>query len=565
MDQAGRILLSDQEQESYFRMLWWLRSNPVHRVYLLYGIILAPHQRITYRVMNEVLRMGLKLSRGMSKSFLDGLYLVDKTLINDKASAVVLTRGFRGGKLVLSEACEKVIAGQLASQERLEFALFSLSKPANIINRGADLWQIKWSHGSSITTGPLGPETSETSAMRGVRANTALLLDEAADIGEEHYTSVISPFGRVARDPVGDLESDSEMTYTKIESGTVRFDYQRYTRYLIECYDKMMAGDPEYAVVEFNYEDAFYYENNDRTLPVIFSYRLNLKDLFADLQSGTTSEDDFLSENKNIVQSIKDQEFSPKLIDSITGVDPTKHFNTATERQIVAMAHCPDPVVIGFDPARDSADAAWVVIRIGALRKIPVEYNDVIFAKTVFQKEYGELYKISRDLLDAFPGCLAFWMDKRGGGTAVRDIMWRPPDGRLPLYDPIDDLTPEEVRSIGVPILRVNASTAEENTIRGNFTKAQMESKRFLLPDPHVEYATVELEEISKTIVRLGKQFTYIQLGSAGNWKKYEVEERRLKKDLFSATLLGMQGIRDIVDNTKEQRTMSDEYAWVRL
>jgi hypothetical protein len=558
-----RTRLSGEEEHALFQMMWWLRAHPMHRPYLLYGLWLAPHQRIVWRALWKAMRIGLKLSRGLSKTFIDGLYVVDKSFMYSGSTSIVLTRGFRGGKLVFTESCEKIIASTLASQDKCDFALYSMVKPSNIINKGSDLWQIKFSHGSQIATGPLGHDLSETSPLRGLRANAALVLDESADIGDELYTSVISPFGRVARDPVGEDLKDEGFGYTKVESGTVRYDYQRYTKFLEECEKKMDSGDERFAVIEFNYEDAFYYEDNDKTKPIVYSYRLNLEDLFADYNSGITSYDDFMSENKNVVQKAKDQEFPPQLIESITGVDPSTIFNRANERSIKPLSVCEEPCVLGIDPARESADAAFVVARVGILRPEPVEYSDVIYAKTAFRAEFSELYKIIRQILNQYPGIMGIYMDQGGGGLEIRDRLWRPDDGLPPIYDPLDENTPEEVRSAGLPILHLDAASNEKNTTRVNFVKAQMESCRLLLPDYTVEYRDRYLDEALKATRRLGRQFTYIVSKPSGNWKKYEVGESRLKKDLFSATLLAAQGIYDCINNSSMSAQITEEYAWV--
>lgn len=559
----SRAVLSEEEERAIFRMVWWLRSHPMHRPYILYGIILAPHQRVTWRMMWQVKRMGMRLSRGLAKTMLDGLFLVDKSLLWSGASSVVLGRVFRPGKLVMKESCEKIISSNLASQEKCDFCLMSLKKPANIINKGSDLWAIEWRHGSSVVTGPLGPETGQSSAMRGVRANAALVLDEANDIGEEHYTSVISPFGRVARDPVGDLEGASDMQYTKVESGTVRYDYQRYAKYLTECEAKMIEGNPDYGVVEFNFEDCYYHEGGNKSNEIIFTYRLNLDEIFAEYNSGITSWADFLSENKNVIQFVRDQEFPPQLIDSISGVDPSIYFSVFNEHELSPLLTSPEPVVIGVDPARDSADCAFVVIRVGPLRKTPVEYSDVIYAHTMNKNEFKDMAAHLRKLLDNYPNALLVHMDKGGGGSAIRDILWRPTDGKIPLYDPNDPDTPEDVKSIGSPILRVEAATAEVNTWRGNFTKAQMESKRLLLPDTAMDFDKKDLDLAIKSIKRLGRQFTYIVVRAAGNWKKYVTGEKKLKKDLFSATLLAMQALHDVVNDPNRLNEIIEEHAWV--
>lgn len=577
--------ISKSERLKYLKVIWWLREHPVHAVWILFGLKLSPHQRITFKKMWTAKTVGLKLSRGLSKTFLDGLYLVLRAVLYKNATQIVLTRGFRGGKMVLREACQEIINSQLASQRNKSYALRCLENykktakaySVRVINKDPDMWVIRFSHGSNIQTGPLGKDIQKTSQLRGLRANTTLILDEAADIGDDLYTAVIRPFGRVGTDPVEGANENIESSLTRIESGTIKYDWQRYTRELNGIEKKFRAGDDSYAIVEFNYEDCFHWINNERpddfisdvkkllkSKKVNFTYKVNLQDIFDELSNGATSWEDFLSENKNKIQISEGTEFASHLLEMISSTEiDSKYLDTVDDQESIffdpekfdkhlfPLLTSEDPCILGVDPARESDDAAFVLVRVGPMRKCRAPFCDVINSKTFNQVEFKDLYLTIRQYLNDFPNIKKIIMDVGGGGYALRDLLWRPTDGSLPIFDPSDENTPEEVRMTGLGILQMDQSTNEKNTTRVNFVKAQMQSMKYLL-SPFMYYTgNLELDEQYRNIRRLKQQYSYIMSAPSGNFKRYYVDGK-YKKDLFSASLLAMQGVYDILYNKKE-------------
>lgn len=588
-------------RERYMRMMWWLNRHPVHRVYLLYGVTLAPHQRICFRESLSARNVIFKLSRGMSKSFMDGLILVDTATMIKGATQIVLTSGFRGGKIIIQEYCERIILGTLDGQVQKNYVLRSLdsykktprSNVTRIIRRDPDLWKILWSHGSNVQTGPLGKDVSRTSSLRGVRANKTIILDESADIPEDLYTSVIIPFGRVAINPVLGIKQkpDSRRKLTKIESGTVRYDWQRYTREIEITLKNMLAGDKGFIVLEFNYEDSFHLINNKQSVEgarnlreelkrknLVPTYMLNLESIQDEIDNPETPQEEFLAENKNIVIEALGTEFSTELMLSVVGqeIDPAYvddgdsdedsiYYNpNKFDRWLRPLTTCNDPCVLGIDPARERDDAAFVLIRIGSLRKCEAPFNDVINAKTFHKAEFSVLRDVVYDYyLARFPNIRLIVMDQGGGGLAVRDLLWRPTiPGALPIFDPSDEYTPEEVRDFGLGILRMSQATPETNTFRANYAKAQLQSSKLQFPPFELHTGNKEMDEQNRTIRRVWQQFTYVTSAPAGHWKKYTVDSKH-KKDLFSATLLALQGIYDILNGVEQEYKPVEEYAWL--
>lgn len=575
------------ERSKYLRVVWWLMNHPVEALYIMLGLKLSPHQRICFREMWFSRSVGLMLSRGLSKTFLLGCYLVLRMMLKRGAKQVALTSGFRGGKIIFREAIQPLILGTLDGQERKLYAVRCLEnyragiKVENIkvINKDPDLWAIRSAYNAHITTGPLGKEGDDGQGLRGLRGSDTLALDESKDIGDKKYNTVIRPFARVRSNPVNDYpgeEDDTQnSTFTKIEAGTVQYDWQRFTRELHFIKDRMQAGDRDYVLLEFNYEDCFHYKGNKRPLGevdireeikrghVVMPYRLNFEDLFDELQNGATSLEDFFSENKNRIQASVGNEFPVSLLQSVTGVevDP-RYIDQVTDEDslfydpqhveptLFPVLKSDDLVVIGADPARVGDDFGLVVIRPGVLRRCNAPFNDVLYAYSKNKLRFSEMADKIRETLDCYPGTKAVYLDAGGGGLAVRDELWFPDErhpglGYLPLYDPNDPDTPPTVKERGLPILRMDNATNELNTFRVNFARAQMQSKRLMIPGFLYSTGDQDLDQAYRDIRQMVRQFTYIVSEPSGNYKRYYTDNR-LKKDLFSACLLALQGIYDI-------------------
>lgn len=584
----ARVRLTKEEQLRFFRMIWWMRRYPVHAAWLLAGIQLAAHQRISFREMWHRNDIALMLSRGMSKTFLDALYAVLRATLWSHATQIALTRGFRGGKLVLREGCESIISGSLAGQNKRSYLIKCLENfkktprqsVVRIINKDPDLWSIKWSHGSDVKTGPLGKDANKSSPLRGQRATESLILDESNDIDDDMFTSVIRPFARVAPDPIGGIKKKEVSRLTKIESGTIRYDWQRYTKEIASLRKRIAEGDKSAGLVEFNYEDSFYWVDNKRPAKievdhlkkairsgeVVFTYRINLEDVMSELGT-TTSMDDFLSENKNIIQSSEGAEFSSQLLEEVSSheVDP-KYLDDLSddpdsplsnkagyERMVIPLLCSDDPCVLGIDVARESDDTAFVLMRIGSKRKCNAPFNDIVHATSINKAESRVQHGILRWYLKNFPGIVKIVMDKGGGGLWLRDLCWRPDDGGLPIYDPSDPDTPHDVKMIGNDILEMNQATNESNSFLVNFIRAQFEGRRVLIPPFLYHTGNDELDKAFRDLRKLKTQFTFVLSKASGLYKRYYVEGGR-KKDLFNAALLASKGLYDLVYAEEEKK-----------
>jgi hypothetical protein len=588
--------ISEFDRSKKFKMLWWLRRHPVHSVRILFGLDMAAHQRMAFEKMCDAESVILKFSRGGSKTFVDGLFLVRINVLYPNMTQVVLTKGYRGGKLVLREAMQPIIASSLEGQDKKLYAIKCLenyrpnstSQNVRILNKDPDLWQVRFKYNGSTTTGPLGSDASATSPLRGVRANRTLILDEANDVGFELYNSVIRPFSRVAANPIISKRRRSAVTrFTKIESGTIKYDYSRFAQEIGFVQKRFLEGMPGFWIIEFNYEDYFHfvdnikpvdYQKNVRELikngTIVFNYLINLPDMMDELLSGATSMEDFNSENKNIMQGSAGSEFSSELLDSITNIEVEVKFLDKVDdedsifydpnfhdKTLFPLLQTDDPCILGVDPAKENDDAAFVLQRLGEYRKCKAPFNDIINCSTWHNLTYEKIAAKIREYLRKFSGIKYVYMDQSGGGLAVLEYLMKSDAfDSLPLYDPNYEMTPAEVKQNGLPILRLDAATNDKNTFRVNYVKAQMQSRRYLLPGFLYYTGQLEMDEQYRYIRQLRQQFNYIVSEPSGNFRKYYTENGR-KKDLFSAALLAAQGVYDVSHN-ESQVVIHSEYSY---
>lgn len=558
--------LSPEMLLKLFEILYWCRTNPCGATFLLLGVLLrAPHQSIALELMWEVPNVILKLSRGMSKTFLQGLFAVLKTLLWSGATGVTLGAGARTGLIVLEDAMEPIIDGTLEAQEPREFARRSLKNPSKIINRERHRTSIKFGsrHTSSTTTGPLGKK-GPSSPLRGLRANSFVQGDEMALMEEEVWAPVVKPFRNVPRG-FGKERSLKNFRMHMILSGTVMYEWQMYTQILEEHETRMASGSPDHIVIEFNYEDGFYYVGNDPDAgEVAYVYVINKDAIEGDRYSGDFNLASWMAENKNVVISLAGVEFSSRLIEKCRNFE--MEAEEWKDHWLVPELSCKDPCLVGIDPARERDEFAATVLRLGEEAFIGPKYpfNHIIYSKVLQQRPFQEMADEIWDIDNRF-NVWFFMMDKGGGGSAIRDLLTYPDpnSGRTPIYDPNDfddeddedgdNPLPQELRERGKPTLRLVDCNSERLTTWNNFIKAQMEQGKFYFVKHEQKDPNPEMHDAYRTIYLQGRQFTFIKSKAAGLWKTYFVPNRKLKKDLYSATIMVISKVYQMLQDAKRE------------
>jgi len=409
---------------------------------------------------------------------------------------------------------------------------------------------------SNVFTGPLGMHGTE-SPLRGLRANTGIALDESASINQAVRDAVIAPFSRVARDPMG-TSRVGKAPFFDIQAGTIRYDWQVYTRYVDEYGAASAEGDRTRIVVEFNYTDAFYRVDNKKDGELVFVYGINLRQIEDELERGLVDIDTFLMENKNVRVSQKDSEFPGTLIEKARQIPDD-------EVEIEAVLEYDGPCICGVDVARTSNATAFVVLALEKIRP----FDSVIFAEEMIDVPYQDQADFFYEMLNRFPGIELFVMDQGGGGLAIRDLLYKRTDGSLPIYDPEDDAVDPMLVEGGHEALRMDYASNELNTLRANFAKARMQSGKLKFATPRWNTGNDRLNAVYRSIYMLGQQFTWIRSAPSGQWKKYEVTSDHQmgvirRKDLFSGLLLALDEVRvRNVGDVEVQDRVVDMGEWV--
>jgi len=143
-------------------------------------------------------------------------------------------------------------------------------------------------------------------------------------------------------------------------------------------------------------------------------------------------------------------------------------------------------------------------------------------------------------------------MDKRGGGTALRDMLREPESNNfVPIVDKVND---EKAKNIpnGRDMLRLVNASAEYNTVTVSKVKAMMQSKKLYMPRMVSIHPNEELNTVYSDLLALRGQFGKIKSRPVGGgWRKYYVPDHKSTdeslekgyKDLFSSTMYAVDAL----------------------
>lgn len=580
-------------------MVHFYRRHPVLAVRDILGLpVSSPHFRISLRAAWFCDHSILLLSRGMMKSTINAIISILKSILYPNRTQLVLGPQFRQGRMIFEDAgIDKILSDRMGMQiHRRGFGNQSCQTPNKVINKGTnDIWRVKFRNGSQIVTGPLGKKGN---SLLGLRAND-IRLDEMRDFTKYQVTKVIHPFANVLADPFSNAaENESFEGNTFMYGGTIRYTDDYYYEIIEEFREKMedaqdlktygfcpRLGRGRYCVVEFNYEDAFSLAQGTKrptqyTVEAVdeltkqkklrFYFRINIEEIEAQKFSDTVNIEDWLAENKNRPIKLGSKEFPYLLLQSIS--DEIEFDNPDMENadllfpEYLAEAHnftrsqdfvapleplleCRLPTVMGVDVATESDKFAIVVVRPGTTQGNL--FDNIVYAFAKSHMSYADMRNKLYECIDLY-NIVLFHMDKRGGGTALRDMLREPEDQARPSIvdeesDPKAILHPNRVN-----MMRMVNATAEYNTTSVNTIKARMQSKKLFIPRIVSIHPDPEISLIYNDLLALRSQFGKIKSKPiGGGWKKYYVPEtkstdeslERGYKDLFSASLYAMNAL----------------------
>ena len=570
------VKLSIEDIKVWFRIIFFYKKHPVLAAIHIIGLKIPPHQRIIIRLITRLKarHIILLLGRAMGKTFIDAtiglLFATFNTLLK---VLMIGGGGFRQGKLIIQEQ-ERMIRGEVAGQDESKIYIKKSLKRGvrqTPISRASDIWSIPFLTNSETMTVPVG----DGDKIRGLRSHV-FILDEAKDMRKEIRDKVLRPMSFVKRNPVSE-EDDFENIY--IYSGTVEYAQDDYTQEIKMYKEKMESGDPNYLLLHFTYIDAFdraptkeeavayskwfdEYLRHWRTTP----YNVDIEEIERPLSEETVDIESWKAEVLCKPIEIEGNFFPYQIIKGASS-----EFVLLTDKEAIEVGiennanppkdyldiqmQCNDPVIVGIDPGRDFDYVGIVVIRIGIFAEGKFDYYNqtgksdfcnMIFAKQFQHSQFREVAKYIYSLRERYPNILGFALDKKGGGSTLRDdLYWVAKDLNIPvLFDPTDDaeggiaqlLSKNDLQD---PRLTLINPTDQLNTEAAFSVRGAMQKQKLLFPRDMSMYET-EYDKIIayKTIKLLMRQFGWIKTKPTSHWLNfYTKNPRKQKKDLFTATL----------------------------
>jgi len=579
-----------------YEMAVFYIKNPVWAVRDILGIRLPPHQRLIIRLifMSNARYIILLLGRAMGKTFLDALLSLLMAILNTGLRiAAIGGGGFRQGKFVLTEA-ERIISCDVDGQSERMFVKKALNrKPSqNPIKKEVDIWSIPLKNACFIATVPVG---SDGNKIRGLRSHVNI-IDERKELKKQIREKVIRAFAFVKKNVV---TNDDDFSNMYIDSGTVEYSQDDYWQDIQMYLNKMSEGDKDYLVLKFIYADAFdrvdpqqskdkkifyskYFDEYWKSWDTV-PFNVDLEEIEQPLTEETTDIDSWKAEvlcepmdisGNFFTYEIIRELFDYKLLTDEEALKLSEQLGVDIRDYLDIQMECDDPVVIGVDIARESDYTSIVVIRVGWLADKEWDYvtqtGKTNFANVIYA--YQERYLSSRetakkiyDLLERFPNCIGVALDKRGGGSHVRDeLYYYAIENGLPiLYDPDDNgeggiatLLEKDKSLVGNPILKLIMYSDEDNTIVAHKLRGALQRRKLLFAyDNSMNESNVERIMIYKYVKTILRQLGWIKTRMTANWLKfYTSNPEKQKKDLFSAILYAWGLLEEYMRKTKKTK-----------
>lgn len=240
------------------------------------------------------------------------------------------------------------------------------------------------------------------------------------------------------------------------------FSYSRvdYTDLIIPERIKTLDGETTYRVhypadIGVSTKDIVRYDEHDKQ-KYVYTYPVDKKGLEQPLKDGTVDEDTWMAEQRNVLIAASGNVFGYDLLSKVAERPLSVHKELGrksksedTEYFIPVLYTCADPCVLGIDVARESDETSFVVFRLGPIAEhefIPfeertdskgrsivgrTEWSHICWAESHRKMTSHEAAGKVRELYERYNivtsiGVPGIGMDKRGGGSAVRDDLGNP-------------------------------------------------------------------------------------------------------------------------------------------
>ena len=231
---------------------------------------------------------------------------------------------------------------------------------------------------------------------------------------------------------------------------------------------------------------------------------------------------------------------------------------------------CKDPCILSVDVAREHDMTSFVVTRMGPLSEDPwdpvTQEGKTKFCNTIWAYEEKHMQDTDAaikiyDILDMFENIQIVALDKRGGGSSVRDQLYRVvKEGIIDDYEILFDPDDDDEGGIATLLkdkrnqmmshnnrLRLVSYSDEDNTKVNRSLKTAMGEERFYFCGGD-EKVDEEIKFVRDYINVMPRQFRMIQIKPTKNWLNFSTPNPDTDlKDLYSAVVYGWGEIMKLV------------------
>lgn len=577
--------------------LVYLMSQPDYFYFIikvLFGMDTFPMQIMMLKEMYTHRFPIIIASRGASKTFTLGLYVLIRMITTPGIKCVITGAGFRQAKLVFD------VMENIWNRAPMFRNCFKGSRNGPF--HGTDAWTFRL--GESICYAlPVGHDGSK---VRGFRAHL-LLNDEFGTMPRTIFEEVMSGFLSVSADSIGQIKQNAHIKAKKamglklyntdidsgivqnqlILSGTAYYKHNHFYEYFLKWKSIIQSkGNLDLIKEYFKDEDDLSFFNwKDYSIfrvPVELIQAGHMDMAQISRIKTSVNKDVFLREYASCFSDDSDGFYKRSLINhcTISKDNIITKDGEAIKFSPSIFGRKSKKHVYGIDPAYQGDNFAIVILEINDTHRRVVhcwttqasDHKQRLKDGIITENNYYQycVRKI-RDLMVRFP-CAYIALDKGGGGTAILESfadssILRPGEVLiLPVIDPTEK--PQDTDFMeGDHILHVIKPTSEWNTEANHSLKRDMETRDIIFPfHDEISYVEAEfydpifvpslgessvlydtLEDCMSEIEELKNELSTITISETTTGKEhFDTPEKktagmrkgRLKKDRYSALLM---------------------------
>lgn len=503
------------------KLIEFYRSQPCIALYDLLKVDLAPIQRLVFKDMwfkNYVIAV---CGRGFGKTFLLGCLSALSCMLYPSYRVGLIAPVFRQSKMIFSEV-EKLYSKSPILQNACE------KHPI----RGSDTCYLKFKSvggmaPSYIEALPLG----DGSKIRGSRFYL-IVIDELAQVPDTILDMVVRPMGATTLNPMenvrriekqkeliklgfateDDFDEDTVNKMIMTSSGYYKFNHMwRRMKDHWSMMDKE-GEDSQYSVWQIPFWD----------LPPGFLDMNNINEA-----RRVMSDHEFRMEYEAEMVSDSEGFFKASLLEACA---------VNTNFSIESSGDPKAQYIIGVDPSHGgSASCGIVLIKMG-------QENKIVQVLELKKQTIQDMTKALQSLCKNF-NVIRIFMDSRGGGTSIRDLLEEGYNGEEPIINRNDsDAKYKKGRHI-LELVDFNPRWIAD----ANFTtKSMLEDRKLLFPQPPLSTSDVEAKVYGNVNTLKSQMLSIIVTQTPSGNLHFDTPKKDQNKDLYSALISAAHGVREL-------------------